>query len=213
LIVGFSDPRRKLKVNPPEIVEAYYLCLIAVRANSQDGQSHDLFADRMYVVKLTPSPWEENRATYLSAKSCSDVRPDDFLSSLLGASVKSYRESVAYQRGLLCESLPLEFRPDDITNYLYFGDFDSPFRHRERATGASAGTRWTRSNFAGFLSVLRTAGPPISPLIDAQVGELAGMADHALSVKARYIQDALNPTFEKPILPIASSIRVRSIAP
>lgn len=188
-LIGRADRRRRLTVNLPTLEEVHHLVAICIRVNSEDGKSQELYCDHLYRLKSFPRPASPGGATS-TLQSGIENRLEETASALLGSLVRSYEETAAYERAMLCGSVPDGFDATVLSLFCYYGDPTSPFRPAPSTSLFSERDRRPRSNAIKVLAGLQRGNPPLWYLIHSQLVQLAS-SKNELAAKAKALQREL----------------------
>lgn len=196
-IIGFWDPRRKLSVNAPRLVETLYAFMVTLHVNSQSGKSFDLYSDRIYTLSKELS---EEEAVDLSGNGFFEVEPakasdyslKEFLHTGINSFIKTYTGTVAFERDQRCGAIADDFSPWKVSPFCYYGYESSPFRTKDSKFLFSEQDRWPRSNYIRVMKILKSKGTPIWNTFETELSKLIEDKNGSLYKKAVFVQDELS---------------------
>jgi len=188
-MIGLIDPRRKLTVSEPVLVEVHHLLAICIRINSEDGKSQDVYCDHLYRLGSLFQPIDQGRAKSELQSGAQD-HLEDAARAVLVSLLKSHDATSAYGRATLCGSVPDGFDASTLSLFCYYGDPISPFRAASSTSLFSERDRCPRSNVVEVLMVLQRENPPLWHLINDQLVQLASV-NNDLAPKARALQQEM----------------------
>ncbi len=207
-----------LDLSRPEIIEDAHVFSIAVDILTEDGTRSRLYSDYIYAIypelrdalKVIKTNIEKTE-TERPLRSWFAAPPDEFIGRMVAWSVKTYRETRAYQLASRDGVLPSDFDPDSVSPYCYFQDMDSPLRRmlpkRSSTESASRTNRDTdqiklegkfgvlreeRSNLISWLQELRRDHPGLWHSVAAQIDQIVSTDRGILGHKARYVQEQVD---------------------
>lgn len=186
-----------LDVKPPQPIAVAHV-FMAVADVLAEGARHRLYSDWVYV--LYPAIGNRlptaRRGSVMPLRRWYGLPPREFTHEIIGWSVKTYRDTLAYQ--FAKRSLPSNFDADSVSPYCYFRDRQSPFR-RLALTSApelqhegDTFRAHARSTIVDVFAAASREHPPVWRLIRAEIERLHADPSARVHRKARYVWEELH---------------------
>ena len=199
VLYGGADSLAGLDVMDPAIVGSAHV-FTAIAEVVADGRRGSLCSDRVYAVVPDSPPHtirliddQLHPGAHVLRDSYS-LPPEQFVRRIVGWSVKSHAETLAYEIAVKTKAVPAGFDPGAISPKCYSGDRDSPLRSDElqrftivRLRGPSA-----RSNIVSVLLSIWKKHPALWSVMEEEITRLCSRgAEDRLARKAKYVKKEL----------------------
>lgn len=196
LLVGIEDPRRKLAVDVPKLVESWHFFFITMRAISESGQKYDISSDKAYVLHsqlpLT-HPGQtafEDISTKLNSDYCVEIPLDEIGTFLMDSTISTISSTQAFKKAQICGAVPENINTDMVSDMCYYSNRFSPFRNSS-SRKIVADEKWKRSNFLDYLRVLQGSQSELWPILEEQIEAAKSDKQNNRDIKARYLSTKL----------------------
>jgi hypothetical protein len=202
-----------LDVDPPGLREVCHVFVASVQALTEKGERHDLYSDWVYALSPGSRGLSARRggteAAKMPLRKWYGLPPAEFVRRLIAESVKTYRETFAYQVAKESGELPQPFDADAVSAYCYWGDDNSPLSRmtsaarRQRWQEQEAAkkdrisvmdvphSRWERSNVVGILAAISREHPALWRPMREEIDRTADSKDDPLRRKAQFVRTEL----------------------